>query len=60
LDEAVKQMCSGPRIELGCGPGRLVARLNHRGVTALGIRLESAHDVGPWFGSRVAASLAAF
>ena len=25
FDEAVAQMCSGPTIELGCGPGRLVA-----------------------------------
>jgi SAM-dependent methyltransferase len=37
FDEAVTQMCSGPTIELGCGPGRLVARLVARGVPALGI-----------------------
>lgn len=37
FDEAVAQMCSGPTIELGCGPGRLVARLVQRGVPALGI-----------------------
>ena len=37
FDEAVTQLCSGPTIELGCGPGRLVARLIQRGVPALGI-----------------------
>jgi SAM-dependent methyltransferase len=37
FDEAVTQLCSGPTIELGCGPGRLVARLVQRGVPALGI-----------------------
>ncbi len=37
FDEAVAQMCSGPTIELGCGPGRLVARLVQRGIPALGI-----------------------
>lgn len=37
FDEAVTQMCVGPTIELGCGPGRLVARLIQRGIPALGI-----------------------
>jgi SAM-dependent methyltransferase len=37
FDEVVTQMCSGPTIELGCGPGRLVARLMQRGIPALGI-----------------------
>jgi SAM-dependent methyltransferase len=37
FDEVVTQMCTGPTIELGCGPGRLVARLIQRGVPALGI-----------------------
>ena len=37
FDEAVTQLCNGPTIELGCGPGRLVARLIRRGVPALGI-----------------------
>jgi hypothetical protein len=37
FDEAVTQMCSGPTIELGCLPGRLVARLIERGIPALGI-----------------------
>jgi SAM-dependent methyltransferase len=37
FDEAVTQMCTAPTIELGCGPGRLVARLIQRGIPALGI-----------------------
>ena len=37
FDEAVTRMCTGPTIELGCGPGRLVARLFQRGIPALGI-----------------------
>jgi hypothetical protein len=37
FDEAVAQLCTGPTIELGCGPGRLVARLFRRGIPALGI-----------------------
>jgi SAM-dependent methyltransferase len=37
FDEAVTQMCSAPTIELGCGPGRLVARLIQLGIPALGI-----------------------
>lgn len=42
FDEAVAQMCSGPTIELGCGPGRLVARLVQRGIPALGIDRSAA------------------
>jgi SAM-dependent methyltransferase len=30
-------LCDGPTIDLGCGPGRLVARLVQRGVPALGV-----------------------
>jgi SAM-dependent methyltransferase len=37
FDDAVTRMCAGPTIELGCGPGRLVARLIRRGVPALGV-----------------------
>jgi SAM-dependent methyltransferase len=37
FDDAVTGMCAGPTIELGCGPGRLVARLIRRGIPALGI-----------------------
>jgi SAM-dependent methyltransferase len=42
FDEAVAQLCTGPAIELGCGPGRLVARLIHRGVPAIGIDRSAA------------------
>jgi SAM-dependent methyltransferase len=42
FDEAVTQMCTGPTIELGCGPGRLVARLIERGIPALGIDRSAA------------------
>jgi SAM-dependent methyltransferase len=37
FDRAVVGMCNGPTIDLGCGPGRLVARLIRRGVPALGV-----------------------
>ncbi|OBA60347.1 methyltransferase type 12 [Mycobacterium sp. 1100029.7] len=42
FDETVTQMCTGPTIELGCGPGRLVARLFERGIFALGIDRSAA------------------
>jgi hypothetical protein len=37
FDDAVVALCSAPTIELGCGPGRLVARLIRRGVPTLGV-----------------------
>ncbi len=42
FDEAVAGLCSGPTLELGCGPGRLVARLVRRGIPALGIDRSAA------------------
>lgn len=45
FDEALVAMCSGPTIDLGCGPGRLVTRLVRRGVPALGVD-QSATAVG--------------
>lgn len=39
FDEALVDMCDGPTIDLGCGPGRLVAHLVNRGVPALGVDL---------------------
>lgn len=37
FDHAVVDLCDGPTIDLGCGPGRLVARLVALGVPALGV-----------------------
>lgn len=37
FDRAVVAMCHGPTIDLGCGPGRLVAHLVRMGVPALGV-----------------------
>lgn len=37
FDHAVVGMCDGPTIDLGCGPGRLVAHLVRRGIPALGV-----------------------
>ncbi|MCG7595173.1 class I SAM-dependent methyltransferase [Mycobacterium sp. PSTR-4-N] len=39
FDTAVVDMCEGPTIDLGCGPGRLVSYLVQRGVPALGVDL---------------------
>jgi SAM-dependent methyltransferase len=41
VDHAVLDRCLGPTLDLGCGPGRLVAELARRGVPALGV------DVAP-------------
>lgn len=37
FDRAIVNLCTGPTIDLGCGPGRLVAGLVRRGVPALGV-----------------------
>src|SRR6476469_10226998 len=37
FDHAMVALCAGPTIDLGCGPGRLVAHLVQRGVPALGV-----------------------
>ena len=37
FDTAVVDLCDGPTIDLGCGPGRLVAHLVRRGIPALGV-----------------------
>jgi SAM-dependent methyltransferase len=42
VDRAVLDRCQGPTLDLGCGPGRLVAELAGRGVPALGV------DVAPF------------
>jgi SAM-dependent methyltransferase len=40
-DETMLAQCAGPTLDIGCGPGRLVAALAARGVPALGV------DVAP-------------
>ncbi|MBD8060064.1 methyltransferase domain-containing protein [Cellulomonas sp. JH27-2] len=37
VDLLMLARCEGPVLDVGCGPGRLVAELNARGVPALGI-----------------------
>ncbi|MEU5977776.1 methyltransferase domain-containing protein [Streptomyces sp. NPDC047315] len=37
VDRDVLDRCEGPVLDVGCGPGRLVAELSARGRTALGI-----------------------
>jgi SAM-dependent methyltransferase len=36
-DESIMDSCSGPTLDLGCGPGRLTAALVARGTHALGV-----------------------
>ncbi|MFJ6669822.1 SAM-dependent methyltransferase [Actinosynnema sp. NPDC091369] len=36
-DHVLLDACRGPTVDLGCGPGRLVAALVRRGVVALGV-----------------------
>lgn len=36
-DLALLDRCSGPTLDIGCGPGRLTAALHARGIAALGI-----------------------
>jgi SAM-dependent methyltransferase len=37
FDRAVVDLCVGPTLDLGCGPGRMVASLVERGIPALGV-----------------------
>ncbi|MFC9128224.1 class I SAM-dependent methyltransferase [Streptomyces sp. NPDC057099] len=49
VDREVLDRCEGAVLDVGCGPGRLVAELAARGRTALGIDVSSAavaHTVG--------------
>ncbi|HEX6347591.1 class I SAM-dependent methyltransferase [Umezawaea sp.] len=36
-DRVLVDACAGPTVDLGCGPGRLVAALVERGIVALGV-----------------------
>lgn len=42
FDRAIVNLCTGPTIDLGCGPGRLVTGLVRRGVPALGVDQSAA------------------
>lgn len=37
FDRAIVDLCCGPTIDLGCGPGRLLVGLMERGLPALGV-----------------------
>jgi SAM-dependent methyltransferase len=41
-DDTMLARCTGPTLDIGCGPGRLAAALTRRGVTALGVDLVPA------------------
>ncbi len=40
-DRTVLDRCSGPTLDVGCGPGRFVSALAERGVPALGVDIAS-------------------
>ncbi len=41
-DETLLDRCSGPTLDVGCGPGRIVAALGGRGIPALGVDIATA------------------
>ncbi|EAP98239.1 hypothetical protein JNB_14783 [Janibacter sp. HTCC2649] len=45
VDELIVSRCSGPVIDIGCGPGRFVEALSARGLPALGIDVSGASIV---------------
>lgn len=45
VDELIVSRCSGPVIDVGCGPGRFVEALSARGLPALGIDVSGASIV---------------
>ena len=40
-DELLLKHCTGPTLDVGCGPGRLTVELTHRGVIALGVDISA-------------------
>jgi SAM-dependent methyltransferase len=40
-DETMLDHCWGPTLDVGCGPGRLIAALNDRGVPVLGVDISA-------------------
>ena len=41
-DDGLLDRCSGPTLDVGCGPGRMTGALTDRGVPALGIDVSAA------------------
>jgi len=41
-DETVLQRCTGPVLDVGCGPGRFASSLTQRGIAALGVDIADA------------------
>lgn len=41
-DQAMVEMCDGPTLDLGCGPGRMMAGLARHGLPALGVDQSAA------------------
>ena len=42
VDEALLERCTGPTVDVGCGPGRLTTALAQRGVRSLGVDVSAA------------------
>jgi len=42
VDEALLARCTGPTVDVGCGPGRLTTALADRGVPSLGLDVSAA------------------
>ena len=42
VDEALLERCTGPTVDVGCGPGRLTTALAQRGVPSLGVDVSAA------------------
>ena len=42
VDEALLERCTGPTVDVGCGPGRLTTALARRGVPSLGVDVSAA------------------
>ena len=42
VDEALLERCTGPTVDVGCGPGRLTTALGDRGIPALGVDVSAA------------------
>lgn len=41
VDEAILELCQGPTVDVGCGPGRFTAALAKRGIPVLGVDISA-------------------